>query len=73
MSTSKAQVFLDSNRTIAPISHLLFGGFALGEPSYLELWAQQRGSPTTEEVIRNLPIRHPVLWITTGQGSGDRR
>lgn len=27
MSTSKAQVFLDPNRTIAPISPLLFGGF----------------------------------------------
>ena len=28
MSTLKAQVFLDTNRTIAPISPLLFGGFA---------------------------------------------
>jgi alpha-N-arabinofuranosidase len=28
MSTSKAQVFIDRNRTIAPISPLLFGGFA---------------------------------------------
>ena len=28
MSTSNAQVFLDTNRTIAPISPLLFGGFA---------------------------------------------
>jgi len=28
MSPSKAQVFLDINRTIAPISPLLFGGFA---------------------------------------------
>ncbi len=28
MSTSTAQVFLDTNRTIAPISPLLFGGFA---------------------------------------------
>jgi alpha-N-arabinofuranosidase len=28
MSTSAAQVFLDTNRTIAPISPLLFGGFA---------------------------------------------
>jgi len=28
MSTSKAQVLLDRNRTIAPISPLLFGGFA---------------------------------------------
>ena len=28
MSTSTAQVFIDTNRTIAPISTLLFGGFA---------------------------------------------
>ena len=28
MSTTKAQIFLDTNRTIAPISPLLFGGFA---------------------------------------------
>lgn len=28
MATSTAQVFLDTNRTIAPISPLLFGGFA---------------------------------------------
>ena len=28
MSKPKAQVFLDTNRTIAPISPLLFGGFA---------------------------------------------
>ena len=28
MSTSKAQILIDTNRTIAPISPLLFGGFA---------------------------------------------
>ena len=28
MTTLKAKVFLDTNRTIAPISPLLFGGFA---------------------------------------------
>jgi alpha-N-arabinofuranosidase len=28
MSTSNAQIFIDTNRTIAPISPLLFGGFA---------------------------------------------
>ena len=49
-----------------PVRHpsLLFGGLALGEPAYVELWARQRESPTSEEVIRNLPIRHPLLWIT---------
>jgi hypothetical protein len=28
LSTPKAQIFLDTKRTIAPISPLLFGGFA---------------------------------------------
>jgi hypothetical protein len=42
---------------------LLFGGLALREPRYLDLWASLDPSPTTEEVIRNLPIRHPLLWI----------
>jgi hypothetical protein len=42
---------------------LLFAGLALGEPRYLELWASLDPSPTTEEVIRNLPVRHPLLWV----------
>jgi hypothetical protein len=48
-----------------PVRHpsLLFGGLALDDQQYLDLWASLNGSPTTEEVIRNLPIRHPLLWI----------
>ena len=42
---------------------LLFSAEAYGEPKYLELWKSLDGSPTNEEVIRNLPIRHPVLWM----------
>jgi hypothetical protein len=42
---------------------LLFAGLALNEPKYLELWKSLNGSPTNEEVIRNLPIRHPLLWV----------
>src|SRR5512139_259647 len=44
-----------------PVRHpsLLFAGLALGEPRYLELWASLDPSPTTEEVIRNLLVRHP--------------
>lgn len=44
---------------------LLFAGLALGEPRYLDLWKSLDGSPTNEEVIRNLPIRHPLLWVHT--------
>jgi hypothetical protein len=48
-----------------PVRHpsLLFAGLAYGEPRYLDLWSSLDGSPTTEEVIRNLPIRHPMLWV----------
>ncbi len=48
-----------------PVRHpsLLFAGLALGEPRYLDLWTTLDPSPTTEEVIRNLPIRHPLLWV----------
>jgi Alginate lyase len=43
---------------------LLFGGLALDEPSYLELWKRLNPDPTVEEVIRNYFIRQPVLWRT---------
>ena len=49
-----------------PVRHpsLLFGGLALGEASYLELWKRLPPPSATEEVLRNLPIRHPLLWTT---------
>jgi hypothetical protein len=42
---------------------LLFGGLALGERTYLDLWNTLAPPPAVEEVIRNLPIRHPLLWV----------
>jgi hypothetical protein len=42
---------------------LLFSGLAYHEPKYLETWKSLEANPTNEEVIRNLPIRHPVLWV----------
>jgi hypothetical protein len=41
---------------------LLFGGLAYNEPKYIELWKKLEANPTNEEVLRNLPIRQPVLW-----------
>jgi hypothetical protein len=41
---------------------LWFGGMALNEPSYIELWKKLNPDPTVEEVIRNYFIRQPVLW-----------
>jgi hypothetical protein len=42
---------------------LLFGGLAYKQPQWLETWKTLEANPTNEEVIRNLPIRHPVLWV----------
>jgi hypothetical protein len=42
---------------------LLFGGLAYREPKYLETWKTLEANPTNEEVIRNLPIRYPLLWV----------
>jgi len=48
-----------------PVRHpsLLFGGLALDDRSYLDLWKALASPPAVEEVIRNLPIRHPLLWV----------
>ena len=42
---------------------LLFAGLAYSEPRYLSLWARLNPDPEVEEVIRNYPIRQPVLWV----------
>ena len=42
---------------------LLFAGIAYSEPRYLELWSQLNPDPVVEEVIRNYPVRQPVLWV----------
>jgi hypothetical protein len=54
-----------------PVRHpsLLFAGLALGEPRYVDFWASRNPSPATEEVIRNLPVRHPLLWLDVAVAS----
>lgn len=42
---------------------LLFAGLAYSEPSYLELWGRLNPDPVVDEVIRNYPVRQPVLWV----------
>jgi len=42
---------------------LLFAGLALSEPRYLALWSSLNPDPKVEEVIRNYPIRQPILWV----------
>lgn len=42
---------------------LLFGGLALDRPDYLQTWRRLDPNPTENEIIRNYPIRQPVLWL----------
>jgi hypothetical protein len=42
---------------------LLLAGLALGKTEYLDLWKRLDGDPTVDEVIRNWPVRQPVLWV----------
>jgi hypothetical protein len=50
-----------------PIRHpaLIFGGLALHEPRYVDLWKTLVPDPTVDEVVRNYPIRQPLLWCRT--------
>lgn len=42
---------------------LLFSVYDLPNRDYLELWKSLPHFPENEEVIRNLPVRHPLLWL----------
>src|SRR5579871_917360 len=42
---------------------LLFAALALHKPEYLALWRKLDPDPTVEEVLRNFPVRQPVLWV----------
>jgi hypothetical protein len=42
---------------------LLFAGLALDKPEYLAVWRKLEPDPTVEEVLRNWPVRQPLLWV----------
>jgi hypothetical protein len=42
---------------------LLFAGEALERPEYIAVWKQLDPDPKVPEVIRNMPIRQPLLWM----------
>ncbi len=44
-------------------SCLLFAGIAYGNESYIQTFLKLPAYPTHAEVIRNLPVRHPVIWL----------
>ncbi|HMH15608.1 MAG TPA: alginate lyase family protein [Edaphobacter sp.] len=42
---------------------LLFSGLAYDQPDYITLWKRLNPDPVVPEVIRNFPIRQPLLWL----------
>jgi len=42
---------------------LVFGANAFQNQEWLNTWKRLDHAPTVEEVIRNLPVRHPLIWI----------
>jgi hypothetical protein len=42
---------------------LLFSGIAFHNQKYIDLWKTLNPDPTDKEIIRNYPIRQPLLWV----------
>ena len=42
---------------------LVFGAVAFDNKAWLDTWRRLDHDPTVEEVIRNLPVRHPLIWF----------
>ncbi len=42
---------------------LVFGAEAFNNKDWFDTWKQLDHAPTIEEVIRNLPVRHPLIWL----------
>ena len=42
---------------------LLFAGMAYDRPDYIDTYLQLPARPAHPEVVRNLPVRNPVIWL----------
>lgn len=49
-----------------PVAHpaYLMAWLRFADASYFDVWQRYEHFPTTAEVLRNLPVRNPILWIT---------
>jgi len=45
---------------------LLFAGISLSKREYVTVWSRLNPDPVVEEIIRNYPLRQPLLWIAQG-------
>lgn len=48
-----------------PIAHpaFIFGAFEFGNDGYFESWKRNKHFLEIKEVIRNVPIRNPLIWL----------
>lgn len=48
-----------------PVAHpsMLFAWLEYGDKNYLKAWEDNQHFPTNDEVIRNLPLRNPIIWL----------
>jgi hypothetical protein len=42
---------------------LVFGAAAYQNTEWFNTWKALEHEPTNEEIIRNLPVRHPLIWL----------
>lgn len=42
---------------------LLFAGLACSQAQYVDLWKRLNPDPSDAEIIRNYPVRQPLLWV----------
>ncbi|WP_345951703.1 alginate lyase family protein [Mucilaginibacter sp. PAMB04274] len=42
---------------------LVFGANAYKNAEWLNTWKRLEHDPANEEIIRNLPVRHPLIWL----------
>jgi len=42
---------------------LIFGARAFDHVGYFTAWQKLNHEPVMEEIIRNLPVRHPLIWL----------
>lgn len=52
-----------------PVAHsfLVFGAAAFNDQEMFNTWKNLEHAPTEEEVIRNLPIRNPLIWFDSSK------
>ncbi|GAB2765503.1 hypothetical protein GCM10027275_03610 [Rhabdobacter roseus] len=48
-----------------PVAHpfLVLGANAFQVPAWLATWKRLEHNPQVEEVVRNLPVRNPLIWL----------